>query len=216
MDPGEFSQRFKRAPVLGIIRGISKDHLDPVLQCSKNAGLKFLEITMNTEAAPELIRAARQGYGSTVCIGAGTVLSITDAQTALDSGAQFLVSPTINTELAEFCNENKVPYFPGAFTPTEIETAWSLGACMVKVFPASLLGPRFFKEMKGPFRDIPLMAVGGVRVENVAEYLQSGASALAFGASVYSLDAIKKGCFAEIQSKIEEILLEVNLFFPTI
>ena len=152
---------------MGILRGVTEDSLDGVLETAISAGLKFLEITWNTPRADFLIYKAAQKYSDQISFGAGTIRSVEDAQKALDSGAGFLVSPGLNEEVAVFCRDKNTAYFPGALTPTEIERAWNLGAVMVKVFPSSQFGPGYFKLVKGPLQDIKLMAVGGVRPGNV-------------------------------------------------
>jgi len=202
--------RFEANPVLGIIRGITADSLQGVLGSVVEAGMEFVEITLNTEHATDLIQQATQKYSGTLCIGAGTVLSLEDAERAIAAGARFLVSPTVNPPLGAFCREKQIPFFPGAFSPTEIETAWKAGAFRVKVFPSSVLGPRYFKEISGPFPEIRTMAVGGVRADNVAEFMDSGASAVAVGGSVFSVQRMRAGEFSQIQDDVKEILIAVR------
>ena len=123
--------------------------------------------------------------------------------------------PPLNEEVAAFCREHIIPYFPGALTPTEIERAWNAGATMVKVFPASQLGPRYFREIKGPLGHIPLMAVGGVTVDNIPEYFSSGASAVAIGESVFSKSRMVNGEYSKIRDHLKEILFAVKKFLHT-
>ncbi len=202
--------RFEQNPVLGIIRGVTADALSGVLSAAVEAGLEFVEITLNTDKATDLIQEASNKYKDSICIGAGTVLSVEAGKRAVSAGARFLVSPTVNNPLAGYCQENGIPFFPGAFSPTEIEAAWNAGAFHVKVFPSSVLGPRYFKEIKGPFPDIKTMAVGGVRADNVAEFMDSGASAVAVGGSVFSVQRMQEGRFADIQKDLGEILIAVR------
>ena len=207
---------FEEEPVLGIIRGVPGNALEGVLEASIKAGLKFIEITLNTPQAPGLIARAVEKFSNSLCIGAGTVLSTTDAEIAVGAGASFLVSPSLNLEVASYCRELGLPYFPGAFTPTEIEKAWSAGAYMVKIFPSSQLGPGYFKAVKGPFSDIKLLAVGGVHADNIPDYLSSGASAIAVGASIFSNSRMENHQFLPIQKDLKEILFAVKDFFTTI
>lgn len=207
---------FQKEPVMGILRGVTEDSLDGVLETAIAAGLKFLEITWNTPRADFLIDKAAQKYSDQISLGAGTIRSVEDAQKALDSGAEFLVSPGLNEKVAAFCRDNNTAYFPGALTPTEIETAWSLGAVMVKVFPSSQFGPGYFKLVKGPLQDVKLMAVGGVRPGNVHEYLHAGADAVALGGSIFSVDRMENKEFLAIRKDIEEFLLAVRNFYSKI
>jgi 2-dehydro-3-deoxyphosphogluconate aldolase/(4S)-4-hydroxy-2-oxoglutarate aldolase len=114
-------------------------------------------------------------------VGAGTVLSMDDALSAADSGAQFLVSPHTDERVVEWATENGHPMVPGAYTPTEIVSAWELGATAVKLFPASLGGPEFVRAISSPLKDIPLMVTGGIEAANVASYLSAGAVAAGVG-----------------------------------
>ena len=164
-------RRLKESPVLGIIRGAPKDSIKGVMDACVAGGLRFVELTLNTENALSLIESASQQFSEDLCVGAGTVLSLTDVKLAVNAGAQFIVAPTLNIDVATYCVENEIAYFPGALTPTEIEKAWSAGAMMVKVFPASQMGTSYFNTVRGPFNELLLMAVGGVDSSNAVEYL---------------------------------------------
>ena len=206
---------FKREPVLGIVRGVPENNLEGVFNTARDAGLKFLEITLNTDHAFRLIESAVKKYEGSLCIGAGTVRNREQAEQAVASGARFLVSPTLSDNVAAYCGKQALPYFPGALTPSEIEKAWQAGASMVKVFPASQWGPQYFRELKGPFEDVPLMAVGGVTPENIPAYFSSGASAVAVGGSVFSQSRMVNGEFSKIHDDLKEILFAVKFFLNT-
>ncbi len=198
---------------MGILRGISLQQTEPFLEAAHRAGLRHVEVTLNTPDAYSIIKNASRNFAGRFTLGAGTVLSVEEARKALEAGATFLVSPTLNEEVAAFCNRKGVAYFPGAFTPTEIERAWKAGAAMVKVFPASQLGPGYFKEIKGPFAGIKMMAVGGVRAGNAHEYLKSGAQAVAVGGSVFSRERLMSGDTESVEQDLLEILIAVRDFF---
>ena len=197
-------REFRARPLLGILRHITEKELVPVFEVSIEAGLRHLEIALNTKNAFRLIGRARKLFGKEAVIGAGTVLSPEEARSAFLAGATFLVSPSFSAEIASYCAKNGVPYFPGALTPSEIYTAWSHGAAMVKVFPASLFGPEYFKEIKAPFSSVKLMAVGGVTPENMADYFRCGASAVAFGGSVFQRGWIESKNWKAIGSLIRK------------
>lgn len=209
------SELFKREPVLGIVRGVPKSCLEGVLNSARDAGLRFLEITLNTKHALPLIESSVKKYEGSLCIGAGTVRTREQAEQAADSGAQFLVAPALNKEVASYCRNQALPYFPGALTPSEIEKAWQTGATMVKVFPASQWGPQYFREIKGPFEDILLMAVGGVTTDNIPAYFSSGASAVAVGGSVFSQSRMVNREYSRIHDDLKEILFAVRKFLNT-
>ena len=202
--------RFKKYSALGIIRGSSSNSIQGLLAACVLGGLKFVEITLNSKGALLLIELASNEFSDDICIGAGTVVNLLEATQAVDSGAKFIVSPTLNIDVASFCNEKKIAYFPGAFSPTEIEKAWNSGATMVKVFPASQMGPDYFKTLLGPFDQILLMAVGGINSSNAVQYLDAGASILAIGGSVFTPSRLKNHEFGVIQSEVNEFVSVIN------
>jgi len=206
---------FESIPVLGIIRGVKLNSLHGVVEASLAGGLRYLEITQNTPNYIQFIHIINKEFPQAV-VGAGTVLSVVDAQKAFDAGAKFLVAPDFNESVAGFCADKKLAYFPGALTPTEIQKAWNSGATMVKIFPASQMGPTYFKQIKGPFDKIKLMAVGGVKPNNIEDYLDSGADAVALGGSIFSLKRMENQLFSDIQNDVEDFIFEVKSFYAKI
>ena len=198
--------KFKKLPVLGIVRGIGQDSVAPLIEAAISGGLETIEITMNTENAESLIAKAAALAGHRLMIGAGTVLSVESLKSALDAGATFIVMPTMVDEVVEYCAEKVIPVFPGALSPSEIYRAWNAGATMVKVFPSGFFGPAYFKEIKGPFANIELMACGGVTAENISNYFSNGASAVAFGASIFKKEWIEKRAFDKISTEIKKLV----------
>ncbi len=190
------------SPFLGILRGIREQAIEPLVEAVVPTGLRALEITMNTKGAPGLIRRLIRASGGRLSVGAGTVLSLAELGAALDAGAQFIVSPTLIPEVVQYCVANGIPVFPGALTPQEILAAHRAGATMVKLFPASAFGPGYLREIKGPFRDIRLLACGGVNPENVQSYFDHGASAVAVGGSVFRPAMLEPGDFEEIARRL--------------
>jgi 2-dehydro-3-deoxyphosphogluconate aldolase/(4S)-4-hydroxy-2-oxoglutarate aldolase len=202
-----FVQELRSTRVLGILRDCPDAALETVAEAVRLSGLKFLEVTMNTTAAcSQIARFSRRLDG--ICrIGAGTVLTEREAEDAVAAGATFLVSPCLSEEVQEFATASRIPTLPGALTPTEIWNAHHSGAAMVKVFPArSMGGPSYFRELRGPFRDIPLLACGGVSASNAAEYIQSGADALAFGGSVFTKERLDTSDVTTIAADIAALL----------
>jgi 2-dehydro-3-deoxyphosphogluconate aldolase/(4S)-4-hydroxy-2-oxoglutarate aldolase len=195
-------KKFKALPLLGILRDIDEDTIGPLVETVVASGLATIEVTMNTGGAATLIKKAVKIARDSLIIGAGTVLDLKDLKSATDSGATFVVMPVFIEGIVKYCMKNKIPVFPGAMTPQEIYLAWRSGATMVKVFPSGLFGPAYFRELKGPFKDIELLACGGVTPENMKDYFASGASAVAFGASVFRKDWLAARDFAKIGSAI--------------
>ena len=197
---------FKKKPILGILRGAEADIIEPLIETVISAGLETLEITMNTTGAPELIRRAKKVCGNRLILGAGTVLTMQDLKSALQSGASFIVMPVLLNDIVEYCVDNKIPVFPGALTPCEVYKAYAAGAAMVKVFPARFFGPEYFRELKGPFNNIELLACSGVTPDNLKDYFASGASAVSFGASVFRKDWLSKGDFKAIAQSVKRFI----------
>jgi 2-dehydro-3-deoxyphosphogluconate aldolase/(4S)-4-hydroxy-2-oxoglutarate aldolase len=198
--------RFREFPLLGIVRGIAAEDVAPLAEVVIGAGLPALEITMNTADAPALIGGLVEAARGRIMVGAGTVLTVAALDAALDAGATFIVMPTLVADVVARCRAAGVPCFPGALTPQEIFAAWTAGATMVKVFPAGCFGPGYFKEVKGPFHDIELLACGGVDATNMGAYFAAGASAVAFGASVFRADWLRAGDYARIGTTVGHLV----------
>ena len=201
--------RFRRLPLLGILRGIRAEMVEPLVETIVSSGLQTIEVTMNTEDAPGLIQRMVETARGRLAIGAGTVLSMEALHSALDSGATFIVMPILIPGIVEHCAANSIPVFPGALTPREIYEAWTAGATMVKVFPSGFFGPRYFNEIKGPFAEIELLACGGVNTDTIAEFFSCQASAAAFGGSVFRKDWLEQGNFSSIRASIEALIARI-------
>ena len=164
---------------------------------------------MNTKNAIEILKALKEAAKETeLVVGAGTVRTLEELNLALDAGAGFIVSPTTIPEIIEKGNSLGIPMIPGALTPTEIEIAYRAGATCVKVFPVDALGgPSYIKSLRGPFRDIPLLACGGVHTENAKTYLDASANLLAFGGSIFKPSLMNAGEWDEIGKNLKEFLI---------
>ena len=156
-----------------------------------------------------MIEKAVATAGKRLTVGAGTVLSVKSLEIAMDAGATFIVTPVLVEDVMKYCVKNKIPVFPGALTPQEIYNAWNAGATMVKVFPSGSFGPKYFREIKGPFNDIELLACGGVTPENMNEYFSSGAAAIAFGGEVFKKEWLAGEDFKSIGEAVKKY---VNVF----
>jgi 2-dehydro-3-deoxyphosphogluconate aldolase/(4S)-4-hydroxy-2-oxoglutarate aldolase len=179
------AQVFKALPVVGILRGFGREETEKLVHASVEGGLRNIEITMNTEGAVDLIRLVRDAAGPGVNVGAGTVLSADGLEAALGAGASFIVTPGIVPEVVRACVARRIPVFPGALTPSEVMQAWSLGATMVKVFPADQLGPAYIRALKAPLAHVPLMPTGGVTVDTLGDFKRAGADAFGVGGPLF-------------------------------
>ena len=176
---------YRSMPIVGILRFFPRAQVEQLVPAVMAGGLVNLEVTLNSPGAADLIRLTRDLLGDRGNVGAGTVTSMEGLKLALDAGASFIVTPVVLPEVIRACVDLGVPILPGAMTPTEIFTAWSLGATMVKVFPADQLGPNHLRAVKAPFPEIPLMPTGGVTVETLASFCHAGADAFGVGSPLF-------------------------------
>lgn len=180
-----------KMPLIGIMRNLPEQHVETIAEKYYHAGLTCLEITMNSPNACEQIAHLAALYAGKLNIGAGTVCSMSDLEKALKSGAQFIVTPVIHDEVIKTCISEDVPIFPGAYTPSEIYKAWSLGATMVKLFPAGDLKPRYIKEVMAPLDFVSLVPAGGITLDNFTEFLANGAKAVGIGSAFFPKNIIQ-------------------------
>jgi 2-dehydro-3-deoxyphosphogluconate aldolase / (4S)-4-hydroxy-2-oxoglutarate aldolase len=170
--------------VVAIVRLDDLSEAAPMTRAMAEGGIRAVEFTFTNRTAPRAIEAAREALDGTALVGAGTVLDAETARTAILAGAQFVVTPVVSLPVIECCRRYSIPTVIGAFTATEILTAWEAGADFVKVFPASAGGPRYLKDVRGPLPQVRLIPTGGVGLENAAEFIRAGASAIAVGSNL--------------------------------
>jgi 2-dehydro-3-deoxyphosphogluconate aldolase/(4S)-4-hydroxy-2-oxoglutarate aldolase len=162
---------------------------------------------MNTPGAKDIVLANRDNVPAGKYLGMGTIRNLPEARKAHAAGAMFLVTPNVDPEVMEFARNKVIPVIAGALTPTEVYKAWAAGAAMVKVFPCRALGgPLYIKELLGPFDHIPLVAVGGVTIENGREHLQAGATALGVGISLFGEQAVCAGDWKTVHKNVERFI----------
>ena len=201
---------FTQIPLIGIIRGFDQNQTTHILEQFLSAGLTTIEITLNTPNALEIIKKSSENFGGKLNVGAGTVCTMDDLKKALDAGAQFIVTPIFDSEIITFCKENGVPVFPGAFSPTEIYQAWSLGATMVKVFPGGLLGAQYIKEVKGPLQEIKLLPTGGVGLSNIEEFIRAGADGFGLGGALIDKILVENEDWKGLKSHFEKFVAKLK------
>jgi len=173
---------------------------DPAELCAALAsgGIRAVEFTFTTPNLPGILAAAAHARVAGQHIGAGTVVTAEQAEAAIDAGAEFLVTPAVRPEVAAVAERRGVPVFLGAFTPTEVMQAIDLGAAAVKIFPASALGPRYLKDLHGPFPDVRLVPSGGVSSGNARAFLDHGAFAVCCGTEVVPPATVAAGGHEQI------------------
>src|SRR5579885_599599 len=181
--------------IVAVVRSPDSRQLVEVVRALADGGVTVVEITMTVPDALGVVREVRRELGDRVLLGAGTILDPETARAALLAGAEYLVAPTLNLDVIRLCQRYNKLVMPGAFTPTEILTAWEAGADIIKVFPAEVVGPAFFKAMRGPLPHVRLMPTGGVDLTTAADFLRAGACCLGVGGQMVDPKLIAAGDF---------------------
>ncbi|MDH3348372.1 MAG: bifunctional 4-hydroxy-2-oxoglutarate aldolase/2-dehydro-3-deoxy-phosphogluconate aldolase [Desulfobulbaceae bacterium] len=194
-------------PIIGILRGVESTFFKQLMPAAFDAGLQAIEVTMDTVGGLAMIRENRDLVPEGKYLGMGTIRNVEEARLALDAGAMFLVTPNFNIEVIEFATARNIAVISGALTPTEIYAAHSAGAVMIKVFPCSAMGgPIYIKQLRGPFSDIPLVAVGGVTTDNITDYLAAGASGLGVSTALFGHDALAEKDINKLTANVKKFI----------
>lgn len=210
MRPDEQMQLIRETGIVAIVRGTGINSLFKVAESLKEGGVRVIEVTLNTPGAIEMIGQLVKEYGNEMLIGAGTVLDPETARSVILAGAKFILGPTLNPEVCKLCKRYNTVYVPGVLTPTEIMTAWEMGAHVVKIFPAGSVGPRYIKELRGPLPQVEMMPVGGVTLDNAAEFIKAGAVALGIGSELVDRKAVEAGRFDLLTEKARQFIAAVQ------
>ncbi len=208
-------EKFHENPVVGILRGLSKEQVLEIVPIYLSSGFFTIEITMNSPNVSGTIANLIKDF-PTLNVGAGTVCSMQDLTKALEAGSQFIVTPIINEEVIIYCVKNNIPVFPGAYSPTEIYKAWSLGASAVKVFPATRLGAQFIKDVSTPLKDIKMLPTGGVSRENIRSFFEAGAIGVGMGSSLFNKELILTKNYKDLGDHFRNIKNVIKEFVPNV
>ncbi|MFC4102376.1 bifunctional 4-hydroxy-2-oxoglutarate aldolase/2-dehydro-3-deoxy-phosphogluconate aldolase [Paenibacillus xanthanilyticus] len=197
-------ERLTRERIVAIFRGVEDRYADDAARALIDGGIGMMEITMNTAGATGLISRWREKFGGEAAIGAGTVLDLDMAKEAVAAGAQYLISPNLDEAVVVYGNEQGVPVWPGCMTPTEIVRAWKAGAEAVKIFPMASLGVKYLAEIRAPLDRIPMIATGGVDLDNIADYFKAGACAVGMGSKLVNLTWAREGKFDLLTARAKQ------------
>jgi 2-dehydro-3-deoxyphosphogluconate aldolase/(4S)-4-hydroxy-2-oxoglutarate aldolase len=210
LDRQETVKRIEQLGIVAVIRLRDPGKLRAVVDAIVAGGVQALEVTMTVPGAVELIRGLAPTLPEGFLLGAGTVIDAATAHAVIDAGAQFVISPVFRRAVIDACHERGVPVAPGCFTPTEILEAHDAGADIVKVFPATTLGPQYIRDVRAPLPQVKLMPTGGVTPDNAGDWIRAGAVAVAAGSSLLDAKAIESGRFEVITANARRFVDNVS------
>jgi 2-dehydro-3-deoxyphosphogluconate aldolase/(4S)-4-hydroxy-2-oxoglutarate aldolase len=196
--------------IVPIVRASSPEAALQAAEAIYRGGIRAVEVTMTVPGALKVLEKVADQYGDRLTLGAGTVLDPETARACMLAGAEFFVTPALKLNTIEICHRYSKVIMPGALTPTEVQTAWEAGADMVKIFPCGNLGgPKYIRALKAPFPQIEMVPTGGVKLDNVAEFLRAGAAAVAVGAEMVNAQALADGLLDVIEDNARQFLAKV-------
>jgi 2-dehydro-3-deoxyphosphogluconate aldolase/(4S)-4-hydroxy-2-oxoglutarate aldolase len=196
--------------IVAVIRADGEAELLDTTVALNQGGVKALELTMTSPGALDVLKEVSRRLTGEAILGIGSVLDAETARLAILAGAQFVVSPILNYDIITMCQRYSIPCIPGAFTPTEILNAWQAGADVVKVFPATKLGPGYLKDIKGPLPQVKLTPTGGINLENTGDFIRAGAEFVGVGGALVSKELIKSKNWTALSSLATQFIDEVR------
>lgn len=186
--------------IVAVLRATHAREYSPVIQALLDGGVRSIELTLSTAGVFEELPLLRAHFGDSIEIGVGTVTTVAQAVAAMDAGADYLVTPITEPEVIKAAVHRGVPVFPGGLTPTELHRGWSLGSTAVKLFPASVVGPPYISQLRGPFPDLEVVPSGGIAIEDAPLWIRAGALAVSMGGPLIG-DAFKGGSLTELTQR---------------
>ena len=205
----EVVQTIQQLGVVAVIRMRDAAKLRRVVEAIAEGGVRAIEVTMTVPGAVQLIATLAPALPREILLGAGTVTDASTARAVIDAGARYVVSPVFRREVIAACHERGVAVAPGCFTPTEILDAHDAGADVIKVFPATALGPQFIKDVRAPLPQVRLMPTGGVSLDNAGEWIRAGAVAVGVGSALLDATAIDEGRYDVLTNNARRIVASV-------
>ncbi|PTK14160.1 2-dehydro-3-deoxyphosphogluconate aldolase [Mammaliicoccus sciuri] len=204
-------QTIKETKLIAILRNANPNDILPIVETLYKAGIRAIEVTMNSPKALESIELISNEMKGKVVVGAGTVLDAESARLAILSGATFILSPTVDKDTIRMSKKYGAVSIPGALTPTEILEAYEYGGDIIKVFPTTSLGPEYIKDLQGPLLHIPLLPTGGVSIDNVTDFIEAGAVGVGLGSALVNTKVeTNKAYFEELEQKAQAFYNKVH------
>lgn len=202
-------EAIQHSGVVAVIRMKDAAKLRAVVDAIAEGGVRAIEVTMTVPGAIELIRTLARSLPADILLGAGTVIDANTARAVIDAGARYVVSPVFRRDVIAACHERDAAAAPGCFTPTEILEAHDYGADVVKVFPATALGPQFIRDVRAPLPQVKLMPTGGVSLDNAGDWIRAGAVAVGVGSALLDGKAIEEGRYDVLTNNARRIVASV-------
>lgn len=203
--------RVLESGIVAILRAPSGELLGDVAEALFEGGIDIIEVTFTVPGALDILKELRERLGDRILLGAGSVLDVETARSAILAGAEFIVSPVVNTDVIQLCNRYDKMVMPGAFTPTEVLTAWEAGADIIKVFPADIGGPAHLKALHGPLPHVRLMPTGGVNLDTLQSFVDAGACAVGLGSALVEKKAVADGDMERIRRLAVEYVRKMQV-----
>lgn len=210
MNKSETLNEILKRKIVAVLRVKEENKLKKVIEAIDLGGVSVAEITMTVPNAIKLIEKMSHEFDPRIIIGVGSVLNKQTAKEAIGAGAKYVVSPILKKEIIETAQKYDVLVMPGCFTPTEIYSAFEMGADIVKVFPADIVGMAFFKSILAPIPNLKLMPTGGVTLTNAGDWLRSGACAVGIGSALVDDKAIKEENYSKLTENAKTIMNSIN------
>jgi 2-dehydro-3-deoxyphosphogluconate aldolase/(4S)-4-hydroxy-2-oxoglutarate aldolase len=211
MTKPEVLRRIAEVGLVPVVRAQSADEAMRAVDAIREGGVPILEITMTVPGALGVMEAVARRHGSDVIIGAGTVLDPETARACILAGAQFVVSPSLDLGTIALCRRYGIAAIPGALTPTEVVTAWTAGADVVKIFPCGALGgASYIKALKAPLPQVEMIPTGGVSLKTAGDFIKAGSMALGVGADLVDLAALREGNAKQVTERAREFVTIVR------
>ena len=200
----------KDTGIVAILRGIGEEESLRTVEALCKAGVKAIEVTFNTPGVDKIILSLIRSFRGEIIVGAGTVTNPASAVRAIECGAEFVLAPNTDAEVVATVKRYGKLMVPGAYTATEVLKCYDFGADIVKIFPASSVGPKYIKDLRGPYDYIDMMPVGGVNVDNVGEFIKAGSLAVGVGGSLIRKDLLAKENYKAIEELAKKFIDEIN------
>lgn len=204
----QFMDMLGEEKIIGILRGFEAEKTRKLIEIYKKEGIKFIEVTFNSPEALKII--SEYADKSDIYIGMGTVKNLEELKKALESGAQFIVTPNYNSEVVKTAKRRGVPIISGAYTPSEIYDAYRDGANAVKLFPASIPGPDYLKSIRGPIPEVDIIPTGGIDENNISDFLKAGAFAFGIGGGLVDKESVKNEDWEKERKKVRKLMSKLK------